>query len=197
MRIEIAGPIGAGKTSLAKLLIELGCGVVFEEFKLNPFWKAFYSNPGKYNFETELTFLLQHYHEVRRKIEESSLIACDFSFVQDLAYAEMGLAEKEFTIFKDTYTHVVSELAPPDILIYLDCEPLELLKRINHRGRKEEILINSSFLEGLRSQLRNNIEFINTQPNKTKVIVFDTNKINFINSSSDRLMVLNKIRELI
>jgi len=54
MRIEITGAIGSGKSSLAKLLLDHGFDVVFEEFKMNPFWRAFYSNPIKYNFETEL-----------------------------------------------------------------------------------------------------------------------------------------------
>ena len=68
MRIEICGGIASGKTSLAKLLEEHTIGtVIYEDFKVNPFWEAFYNNPGEYIFETELTFTLQHYHEIKKR----------------------------------------------------------------------------------------------------------------------------------
>lgn len=190
MRIEILGIIGSGKSSLAKLLLETGYSVVFEEFKLNPFWKAFYSNPNKYNFETEVTFLLQHYHELKRKREEEDNIVCDFSFTQDLAYAVMGLKDTQLNIFRSIYNYILNELGEPTLIIYLKCSPEEAVRRIKARGRKEEELIDARFLGSLATFIKDEIEIIRSEKPKVKVIEIDTEQANIMNNSNDCAIVI-------
>ena len=196
MRIEIAGAIGSGKTSLARLLLENGYNIVFEEFKLNPFWKAFYSNPDKYNFETEITFILQHYHELKRKLEETNDIVCDFSFIQDLAYAEMGLKQSQLAIFRSVYDYIIQELGEPTLIIFMQCSVNGLLERIRLRGRQEETLINAEFLDALSKFI---VKEVNrkTANKKISFLEIDTEQINIISSFEDQRYILQKLPQLI
>ncbi len=145
MRIEICGAIGSGKTSLARLLCQNVFKPIFEDFKQNPFWLPFYENPGAHAFETEITFLLQHYHQV--KCANGENVVCDFSFTQDLAFAKMGLKGERLKLFRDVMSECVDELGPADLTIFLQCSPERLLTRIEHRGRPEEKNLTIEFLQ--------------------------------------------------
>ena len=124
MRIEICGGIASGKTTLAKLLSETGVESVLEDFSKNPFWELFYLNPGKYIFETEVTFTLQHYHEIKNAQEKYSRFICDFSSIIDLAYAKIGLEGNKLNIFESIYEEVISDIGQPYLIIYLRCSSL-------------------------------------------------------------------------
>ena len=91
-RIEICGGIASGKTTLCHLLTKRGLYSKFEDFKKNPFWALFYQNPNLHAFETEVTFLLQHYSQIKTSIPALSMVAFDYSLLQDQAYARVNLA---------------------------------------------------------------------------------------------------------
>lgn len=194
MRIEICGGIGAGKTTLAKLLSYNGFEAVLENFEINPFWVAFYAYPGKYIFETEMTFLLQHYHEIKRSAEISSRVAVDFSFTQDLAYAEMGMTGKRLQIFKDTCMELIYEVGNPDLLIYVKCPEEILLERIKKRNRAQENLIDSSFLANLDRHIYSEVgkNFSNQ-----KIMVIDSSVENYINDEETKTRILKEVNALI
>src|SRR5207302_1694437 len=81
IRIEICGGIASGKTTFASLF-EQQAKIIYEDFQAVPFWQDFYAAPAEHAFETELSFLLQHYHQVKRaQSKGQSLVVCDFSFV--------------------------------------------------------------------------------------------------------------------
>lgn len=96
IRIEIAGVLGAGKSTMASL-VNPEC-TINEDFDSNPFLSYFYQEPTKYNFETELSFLLQHYHEIKKS--SFQIQVCDFALVQDLAYGKMGLSPEDLKYSK-------------------------------------------------------------------------------------------------
>ena len=81
MRIEICGGIASGKTTFAALVSRIGYESISESFVTNPFWDAFYSEPGSYIFETEITFALQQYHQVKKQLGAAKPIVCDYSFI--------------------------------------------------------------------------------------------------------------------
>jgi deoxyadenosine/deoxycytidine kinase len=84
LHIEVCGGIASGKTTFAGLMTRIGLKPVFEEFRTNPFWQAFYFDPAKYAFETEITFMLQHYHQIKKdQLIMGKSICCDFSFFLD------------------------------------------------------------------------------------------------------------------
>ncbi|HEV7698971.1 MAG TPA: deoxynucleoside kinase, partial [Pyrinomonadaceae bacterium] len=130
MRIEICGAIGAGKTTLAGVLKSNSFVCVTESFRLNPFWSLYFSNPDKFSFETELTFILLHYHQIKLLADNPLPLVCDFSLIQDLAYAMDALAGKRLDIFESIFDEALTEVGPPDLVVCLQCRPEALLERI-------------------------------------------------------------------
>jgi deoxyguanosine kinase len=189
MRIEICGPIGSGKTSLASLLAGGDVRPIYEDFKSNPFWKAFYANPGAHAFETEITFLLQHYHSI--KTAEKSLVVCDFSLLQDLAFARMGLVGNELALFERIYEECVSKLKPADLTILITCAPAVLVKRIQARGRQEEALISEEFLQLLT--LACQAEFEKKIASRATSLRIPSDEVDFINDEVARREMRNLV----
>ena len=187
--IQICGGIAAGKTTLASLFSE-SINPVFEDFKKSPFWEEFYLNPGKYIFETEISFALLHYHQVKKAIEfcGCSLI-CDFSFLADLAYAKIGLVDTQLNAFKCVLDEIQKELPEPNLYVYLDCDAEAQLERIRYRKRPEENLINIEFLELLNTAIKKELNKIDQK----KVLTIDSVENDFANIE----MVKNEMTKLV
>lgn len=152
IRVEICGNIASGKTTLCQNLQKKKLATTFEEFKRNPFYEAFYLNPIAYAFETELTFLLQHYHSI--KIHPTNdLLACDFSLLQDLAYADVNLTGNRHYIFLELLKEIQQELGHPQTIIHLTCPENILLERIIARSRQPETSITIDYLKALADAL--------------------------------------------
>lgn len=143
-RVEICGGIASGKTTLARLLKARGLSVELEDFHANPFWRAFYRNPKTVAFETELVFLLQHYHQIKQS--RATRTVCDFSLILDRAYVDVTLGRRQREAFLTLFEYIWRELGPPQLLIYLTCDPREELRRIRRRGRAAETAIDLEYL---------------------------------------------------
>jgi len=111
-RLEILGNIASGKTTLCQGLHNEGKIAVFEDFQKNPFFKDFYDDPIAYSFETEITFLLQHYHSIKKQKETASL-ACDYSLLLDVAYADVNLAGDRHKLFLEIVKELQKEIGSP------------------------------------------------------------------------------------
>lgn len=139
--ISIEGCIGSGKTTIAKLLaVERNSNLILEQFEDNPFLKQFYSDPSKYALETELAFILIHYHELFHdfpEVKDSDCIS-DFHVAKDLIFAEMNLDSENLIIFENLYTSLTERLPVPDVVVCLQCSDKLLLKRIEERKRNIE-----------------------------------------------------------
>ncbi len=147
-RVEICGGIASGKTTLANLLRSEDRPIVLEDFSSNPFWRAFYADPNNTAFETEITFLLQHYHQIKIADNQKPFV-CDFSLFLDYAYAQVTLKGSRFEIFERVYNEVRSHVSPPSLLVHLQCEPAVELERIRARGRDAETSITLDYLKSL------------------------------------------------
>lgn len=150
MRIEICGGIASGKSTLARLLSSFQLQALYEDFKNNPFLDDFYGIPERFAFETEITFILQHYHAIKKL---SGNIVCDFSLFQDMAYAEMNLPRDRLKIFRNLHAELIREIGKPDLLIWLKCPPRAELSRIRQRCRENERSIDISYLWNLNAAI--------------------------------------------
>lgn len=178
VRIEVCGGIASGKTTFAKLMRQIGVDAILEDFTTNPFWRAFYADPAKYTFETEVSFLLQHYHQIKKSQANGKIHICDFSFFLDIAYADIGLKGSQLETFLAVYNEVKKELLPPKLLVYLKCDGKIELKRIRNRGRSVEKSVNVDFLQKLNTAVEQQVA------NSTKsleVISIDSTSKDFAN----------------
>jgi deoxyadenosine/deoxycytidine kinase len=185
IRIEICGGIASGKTTLASLLQQNNIGtVIYEDFQSNPFWKAFYENPGEYIFETEIAFTLQHYHEIKKA--KSNITICDYSFFLDLAYANIGLSTNKLNIYQEILNELYADISHADLYIYLECPANEELHRIRDRNRSVENNIQSNFLEDLDSSL---YSIISTSD--ANILKIDSLKYDFAHNPNDQQFILD------
>lgn len=163
-RIEICGNIASGKTTLCQALSPNGYLQIFENFQDNPFYEAFYLAPHSYSFETEITFLMQHYHAI--KIGSKNFrVACDFSLLLDVAYADVNLTGNRHRIFLEVVEEIQQELGPAQHIVYLKCPEEILLKRIIARSREAETSITIDYLRVLSEALDTRISSISSQTN--------------------------------
>ena len=163
-RLEICGNIASGKTTLCQHVENNKIQAIFEDFKTNPFYEAFYQNPQAHSFETELTFLLQHYHaiKVRSQIER---LACDYSILQDMAYADVNLTGSQHHIFFEVVHEIQKEIGHPQAIIYLTCPEDILLERIIARSREAETSVTIDYLKALAGALSARVKSVSSQTN--------------------------------
>ena len=156
--MEVAGCIASGKTTFVNALAGHRLMPVYEDHTVNPFWEAFYSDPSAYAFETEIAFLLQHYHFAKvAGSDPQGVIILDHSFELDMAYAEVGLRGTRREIFKSIYQEVQRELGYPSALVFLTCGVEEVSRRIRARARPLEMELPLEFLSQLQRELEHRI----------------------------------------
>ena len=193
-RVEISGGLASGKTTLAALTETAGLNPILEDFAGNPFLKAFYAAPDKYALETEIAFLLQHFHQIKKLAEADEaapLVVCDFSLLLDCAFADVTLDASKRRAFDSVFEEVQRELGPPTILIHLDCCVETQLARIRARDRRMERSVSLQYLRDLESALRPRISSISSS---VHVLSIDSDDHDFANDDHGRERVLALLR---
>ena len=154
---------------------------------MSTFWGSLRSDPAKYVFETEISFMLQHYHQIKKDQTDRKIRICDYSFFIDIAYAELGLKDSQLKAFYSVYEEIKKELAFPALLVYLKCDPGVELERIRRRGRTVEKSINVEFLKNLNYSVDCQIE---KAKQNIKVLTIDSAKKNFVDDESVKKEVI-------
>jgi deoxyguanosine kinase len=148
--VALEGLPGAGKTTTAKLAAGgLGGEYVHERSGDHPFLDDFYRDIARYTLETELCFVLLHYHQYR-DLDRDRLVLLDYSPVKDLVFADLNLCGADHDLFEALYARTSGSLPVPDLTVFLDLELDLVLQRIRERGRDYERDIDPSYLAGLR-----------------------------------------------
>lgn len=189
-RIEICGGIASGKTTLAKLLQGANLNSVFEDFRKNPFYHAFYRDPIGTAFETELTFLLQHYHLEKSAVLNKTPFCADFSTVLDHAYGSVTLTPDKLRLFLLIHKNIESELPSRSLLIYLRCPPEVELQRIRRRRRRAERTISLAYLSKINDALDARTKSLTRSE---KVLVIDSDAVDFSRESRAQAFVRRQI----
>jgi deoxyadenosine/deoxycytidine kinase len=189
-RIEICGGIASGKTTLCKGLQRYTDEAEFEDFTKNPFWLLFYQAPNLHAFETEVTFLLQHYSKIKTSNPVLSLVAFDYSLLQDQAYARVNLDGRRLEAFESIYRFVTEELPPPALIVHLRCSPGEELRRIKIRAREEEKTIQLSYVHALNRAIACAVDEVRAG---VRVLEIDSAALDFAHDSETRKKVVSDI----
>lgn len=190
MRIEICGGIASGKTTFAALLKPVGLDPVLENFQTNPFWEAFYRDPVAHAFETEVAFLLQHYHQIKTaRISEKSF-ACDFSLFLDKGYANVTLKGSKLKTFLAVHEEVMQEVGRPGLLVHLQCGAATELERIRRRGRPVEEAITLEYLAQLNDAVALQVANVNE---KARVLTIDSEQQDFASDQETQQKLINLV----
>jgi deoxyguanosine kinase len=151
--IAIEGPIGAGKSSLARrLATHLGAELMLERAEENPYLERFYADVPGYAFQTQVFFLFQRMRQVRELAQPGLLapaVVSDFMLAKDALFARMNLSDEEYHLYSQMYAQVSSQLPQPDLVIWLQATPATLVQRIKQRGIVMEQRIAPDYLQKL------------------------------------------------
>src|SRR5476649_927789 len=151
--IVVEGPIGVGKTSLARRLAQsLSAQVVLEQPDQNPFLERFYKNPRAAAFQAQLFFLFQRarqLEEVRQEDLFGAVRVADYLLEKDRLFARVTLDDAEYALYEKVYERVVTDAPKPDLVVYLQAPVDVLLDRIGRRGIRYEQAIDRGYLDRL------------------------------------------------
>ncbi len=152
----IEGNIGAGKTTLSKMIArDFDYRLVLEEFSDNPFLSNFYTNPERYAFPVELFFMTERYKQLQEELTQQNLFQkgtiSDYFFLKTLLFARHTLSGEENRLFHRLFDILNAGFPHPDILLYLHRPIPELLKNIKKRGRSYEQDMKDTYLKQVQN----------------------------------------------
>jgi deoxyadenosine/deoxycytidine kinase len=151
--IVIEGPIGVGKSSLARRLAEhLGAEMLLEKADDNPFLERFYDDRFGYAFQTQLFFLFQRVKQMQTLSQQGMFsrgVVSDFLFAKDALFARLNLSDEEYRLYAQMYAQVAPSVPEPDLIVWLQATPATLLQRIQQRGIAMEQGIGEEYLQRL------------------------------------------------
>jgi len=194
--IVVEGPIGAGKTSLAKRLAErLQTETLLEQAERNPFLGRFYQQPERWGMATQLSFLFQRIDQLAGlgPIEGERRVVADFLFDKDRLFAEQNLAESELALYQRVHDTLQPVNAPrPDLVIYLQARPDTLLGRIHKRGLEAERRITETYLHQVAERYTRYFYQYDAAP----LFIVDNGRLNPVDRDEDFEMLLERLREM-
>ena len=183
--IAIEGPIGVGKTTLARRIADtFEHDLLLEEAELNPFLERFYQNRQQTALATQLFFLFQRVKkitELKQRDMFQQARVMDFVLEKDPLFARINLEPDEFTLYQKVFEKMRIDAPPPDLVIYLQASPDRLLERIERRGIPAEKLIDREYLEQLNEVYSEFFLYYDAAP----LLIVNANEIDLAQGDQD------------
>jgi deoxyadenosine/deoxycytidine kinase len=196
--VAVAGNIGSGKSSLTRLLSAAnGWTPMYESVEDNPYLSDFYKDMRRWSFQLQVYFLSNRFRSHKAITEGEQSVVLDRVIYEDAEIFarnlyEIGNMEKrDYENYVALYTVMTEYLHPPDLLIYLRANVSTLVRQISLRGRDFEKTISREYLE----QLNRHYESWITRYSKGKVLVVESDNLDFVNRKEDLTRVLGMVAE--
>jgi deoxyguanosine kinase len=192
--IVVEGPIGVGKTTLARLLAEeFNARPVLEQVEENPFLKKFYDDPGTYAFQTQIFFLLSRYRQQRQLAQQdlfSQSTVADYLFAKDQIFAQANLDTEELALYRQLFGLLDSRLPKPDLVVYLQARADVLMERLHKRDRDYERRIAPEYVKRIAEAYRDFFFYYDDTP----LLVVNSSEVDFVAHSDELADLVREIR---
>ena len=194
--IVVEGPIGAGKTTLARRLgARLGAELLLEQPAENPFLAKFYQDMARYALPTQLFFLFQRSRQLE-PLAQSDLFSrptvADFLLDKDPLFARLTLGGDELALYDRIYASLAPRAPVPDLVVYLQARPEVLVERVKRRGAGFERGITDEYLALLAEGYAHFFHHYAAAP----VLIVNSEKLNFVEREADLDLLVGKMRAM-
>jgi deoxyguanosine kinase len=194
--IVVEGPVGAGKTTLARLLSEhAAADLLLEQPADNPFLASFYQDPRRWALATQLFFLFQRVNQLSdlRQLDlfERPTVA-DFLFEKDRLFAAVNLSDDELMLYQQIYAHLAPQVPVPDLVIYLQAPVEVLLARVRRRAAAFERALTEDYLTRLNQAYTRFFHEFTAAP----LLIVNSENLNFVDRPDDFALLLRRINEM-
>ncbi len=183
--ICIEGVIGAGKTSLTRMLCErLDARAIYEKPEENPFLADFYRDPQRYAFQVQLFFLLSRYRQQQESLQPDlfhETTISDYLFAKDRIFAHLNLEDRELFLYDKIASLLEQDIVKPDLVVYLQSSVERLMSNIRKRNRNYEKEISEEYISSLNEAY--NRFFFHYQ--ETPLLVVNSTAIDFVQNQGD------------
>jgi len=191
--IAIEGPIGVGKTTLAKKLAQsFQAELLLEDAASNPFLERFYQDPKSGALPTQLYFLFQRSRQLKNWLQNDLFIdtrIADYLMDKDKLFASVTLDQDEFALYEQVYDNLTIDAPTPDLVIYLQAPVEVLIKRIRKRGIAMEYAISDEYLRKLSSAYTDFFHYYDQSP----LLIVNASEIDLINDEKAYQLLLDRI----
>jgi deoxyguanosine kinase len=192
--IAVEGPIGAGKTSLARRLAErLGAELLLEQPGDNPFLARFYQDMARYALPTQLFFLFQRARQLAPLAQPDMFgrpTIADFLLDKDPLFARITLSGDEMALYQKIYDAIRPQAPAPDLVIYLQAPPATLYQRVRRRAADYERGIGEDYLTLLAEGYARFFYHYSAAP----VLIINSENLNFAARDADLELLLERMR---
>ncbi len=194
--IAVEGPIGSGKTTLARRIASmLSANTILERPDDNPFLRRFYHDMGRYALPTQLFFLFQRARQLeqvaQRDLFEQTVVS-DFLLEKDPLFARLTLSNDELALYERIYESLRPQAAAPDLVIYLHAPTRTLMERVKKRGIGYETEISEEYLALLAEGYTRFFHHYSAAP----LLTVNSETLNFVDRNDDVGLLLEKVRAM-
>ncbi len=196
--ITVEGPIGIGKTSLAKAIsTHFHYHLLKEIVDENPFLEKFYDNIEEWSFQLEMFFLCNRYKQLEdiniHYLQKNKPVVSDYNIFKNLIFAKRTLKKEQYQKYLQIYNILTKDMPQPNLVIYLNASLDTVLKRIKMRGRDFEKNISADYLKQLSADYDLFMDnFERTHPN-IPVLRFNGDDLDFIQYETDLQYILEQL----
>jgi len=191
--VVIEGPIGAGKTSLAReLAVRLSADELLEQPSDNPFLARFYDDMPRFALPTQLTFLFQRVDQLRGLAQLDLFrrpTVADFLLDKDPLFARINLSDEEYRLYDKVYAHLKPQTPTPDLVIYLQAPVDVMIERVARRGVAYERTMSEHYLARLADAYSRFFYAYEEAP----LLIVNSERLNFVDQREHVDLLLERI----